>query len=104
MKIGWKRNSGWIFLVISLGVFSSLLSVSATSQAQRARQVRRPEPPVAPQAKPTPKPTTPPASVQNPPKKADKPPAQEPGEVLRISSNLVAVPVSVTDTSGQPVR
>jgi Ca-activated chloride channel family protein len=50
--------------------------------------------------------TKPPAqapAVQTPPPKSDPPKQKDQDEVLRISSNLVAVPVSVTDALGQPV-
>jgi Ca-activated chloride channel homolog len=37
-------------------------------------------------------------------KKVAKSRAQEPGETIKINSNLVEVPVSVTDADGRPVR
>ncbi|MGH9765946.1 MAG: VWA domain-containing protein [Blastocatellia bacterium] len=48
-------------------------------------------------------PTSPAATAQRS-RKVEKSPAQEPGEIIKINSNLVAVPVSVTDAAGQPVR
>ena len=48
------------------------------------------EPPVRPTPTPKPKPTPP-------------PPKDEDYEVVRVTSNLVVVPVSVTDAKGQPV-
>jgi len=103
MKRGWNRslsrNFRRVLLCIALGMSSSLLSLSAIGQAQRARQVSQTPNRADPQVKPTPKPATP----QNPPKKPEQPPSDQ-SEVLRINSNLVAVPVSVTDTAGQPVR
>jgi Ca-activated chloride channel family protein len=52
------------------------------------------------QTEPSPKQA--PAAQQ--PKKTENPPAQEQNETIKINSNLVAVPVSVTDASGEPVR
>ena len=48
-----------------------------------------PQPPPPWKAKPTPTP---------------KPPEQEVLDVVRVTSNLVMVPVSVTDTQGQPIQ
>jgi len=48
-----------------------------------------PPPPPAPTPKPTPTPA---------------PPKDEDFEVIRVSSNLVMIPVSVTDSNGQPIR
>jgi Ca-activated chloride channel family protein len=66
-----------------------LLFASATGQTP-TRPEDLPPPPQMPTPKPKPKPTP-----------------QEPDdsayEVVRVSSNLVVVPVSVTDTTGQPV-
>src|SRR5215813_8282842 len=87
-------------------VFSTLLCllpVSAICQSQRTRQATQAQKPTEGQTKPTSKPA-PAATTAQPPAKTQKPPAQEPGETIKISSNLVAVPVSVTDASGQPVR
>ena len=51
----------------------------------------RPAPPAPPRLKPTPTPTPVP------------PPTDEDVDVIRVSSNLVMVPVSVVDTNSQPV-
>jgi len=68
--------------------FSAALLLSPTARAQKLKQL--PPPPPAPRFKPKPTPT--PA------------PTPEPEyEVIKVSSNLVIVPVSVTDLSGQPV-
>jgi Ca-activated chloride channel family protein len=55
------------------------------------------------QTNPAQKPAPTPATIQSP-KKTESPPAQEQDEVIKINSSLVAVPVSVTDVSGEPVR
>lgn len=84
-------------LVMALTVAPNL---HAIGQAKRERSVN-PKPVPAPQ-KPAPQPTAKPTSPPTPVKKAE--PAEEPGEVLRIESKLVAVPVSVTDPKGEPIR
>jgi Ca-activated chloride channel homolog len=74
--------------MIALALFfcAALFFVAATT-AQKIKQL--PPPPVPRyKPKPTPTPTPPPEPVY---------------EVLKISSNLVVVPVSVTDAKGQPV-
>jgi Ca-activated chloride channel family protein len=73
---------------------------NAIGQARRERNVgaNPTTPPQQPAPKPTPKPTVPP----EPPKKTEV--KEEPDEVLRIESKLVAVPVSVTDAKGEPIR
>jgi Ca-activated chloride channel homolog len=82
--------------VVSLGcVLILLLNLSLLGQAKRARSVK----PKAPPVKPTPQPSSPVPVV--PEKKAEP---EEAGEVLRIESKLVAVPVSVTDLKGEPIR
>ena len=68
--------------------FSAVVFLSAPARAQKVKQL--PPPPPAPRfkAKPTPTPA----------------PTPEPEyEVIKVSSNLVIVPVSVTDRQGQPV-
>jgi Ca-activated chloride channel homolog len=62
--------------------------LSQGEAAEPRAQVQQPQP-----AKPQPKPQTP-----------GKPGEEDAGEVLRIDSKLIAVPVSVTDTTGEPVR
>ena len=63
----------------------------------------KPQNPAEAQTKPTTKPTVQPPTVQTPPPKSESPQSKDQDEVIRISSSLVAVPVSVTDASGQPV-
>jgi Ca-activated chloride channel family protein len=91
----------WALLLVSFATLCGSLARTALGQSQRPRQVAPPKreapPQPIPQTKPTPTPTP-----QNPPTKTEPPP--EPSEVIRIDSNLVAVPVSVTDAAGQPVR
>src|SRR5437660_12651125 len=60
------------------------LFIPATS-AQKVKEL--PPPPAVPVYKPKPTPTPPPIEY----------------EVVRVTSNLVVVPVSVTDSKGQPV-
>ena len=69
-----------------IGVLALFLSVPAT-QAQSVKDL--PPPPPAWRAKPTPTP---------------KPPEPEVLDVVKVTSNLVMVPVSVTDQTGQAVQ
>jgi Ca-activated chloride channel family protein len=83
-------------LVVVLALAPSLYAIG---QAKRERSIGT-KPTATPQ-KPAPPPSTKPTPAP-PPKKAE--PTEEPGEVLRIESKLVAVPVSVTDPKGEPIR
>jgi Ca-activated chloride channel homolog len=76
-----------IFSALAL-FFSASVFLSGPARAQKLKQL--PPPPPGPRFKPKPRPTPTPA------------PAPE-YEVLKVSSNLVVVPVSVTDQQGQPV-
>ena len=69
---------------LALFLFAAIFTV-APAVAQRIRQL--PPPPPVPIYRPKPTPT----------------PAPEELDVVRVSSNLIAVPVSVTDANGQPV-
>jgi len=76
-----------VLIALALFFFVATLFPSSVT-AQKLKQL--PPPPPAPRYKPKPTPTP--------------TPTPEPVyEVLRISSNLVIVPVSVTDANGQPV-
>lgn len=70
-----------------LGILVVFLSVPAIVEAQTVKDL--PPPPPVWKAKPTPPP---------------KPPEQEVLDVVKVSSNLVMVPVSVTDSQGQAVK
>lgn len=73
-----------------LGVLALFLCVSLTGTTAYAQGVKDlPPPPPAWKPKPTPTP---------------KPPEQEVLDVVRVSSNLVMVPVSVTDSTGSAVQ
>jgi Ca-activated chloride channel homolog len=100
MKMGVNMSSKgiWnlkrILLIALFGALSCHLAVSAIGQSEYARLVRQTQKPVEGQTGPPPKPA--PATVQSP--------AEEQNETIKINSSLVAVPVSVTDASGEPVR
>jgi Ca-activated chloride channel family protein len=80
-----KKNS-WPALVSALALF--FLAAVFLAQPIRAQRVKQlPPPPPGPIYKPKPTPI----------------PAPEEFEVVRVSSNLIVVPVSVTDANGQPV-
>jgi Ca-activated chloride channel family protein len=78
-----RKQFGPALLLAVLVLFCSYWSTSA----QTIRDF--PPPPPAPTPKPTPTPA---------------PPKDEDFEVIRVSSNLVMVPVSVVDAKGEPVR
>jgi len=85
----YQEYSAPVLILSALALFfSATLLLSPPARAQQLKQL--PPPPPGPQFKPKPTPT--PA------------PTPEPEyEVIKVSSNLVVVPVSVTDLSGQPV-
>src|ERR1043166_8792660 len=82
-----KTKTFWPALAIA-ALALSCLSVSLFIPATSAQQVKQlPPPPPPPTYKPKPTPT--PAPIEY--------------EVVRVNSNLVVVPVSVTDSQGKPV-
>jgi len=103
MRIKGIGNLKRILLIVIFGALSRHLSVSAIDQSELVRLMTRTQKPGDGQIKPSPKPTPTPVASQQP-KKAEPPPAQGQDEVIKINSTLVAVPVSVTDASGEPVR
>jgi Ca-activated chloride channel family protein len=89
MTLGVKRNfSRPAFLFGVLALFLSVASFSSPAQAQKGVKDMPPPPPLW-KPKPTPTP---------------KPPELEPLEVIKTSSNLVMVPVSVTDAQGNAIQ
>jgi Ca-activated chloride channel homolog len=84
VKTIWGRHLGSTLLV---GVLTLFFSVSVARAQTTVRDLPPPPPP------PTPKPTPTP-----------KPPSDEDFEIIRTTSNLVMVPVSVVDAKGQPLR
>jgi Ca-activated chloride channel family protein len=82
----YKRNMMRSLLTLALSTALAFFFFASTSKSAQAQILQEP-PPVMP--KPTPKP---------PP-----PPKDEDYEVVRVTSNLIVVPVSVTDAAGQPV-
>ncbi|HEV2885053.1 MAG TPA: VWA domain-containing protein [Pyrinomonadaceae bacterium] len=82
MKPGtWGKQLGPALLFAALALFS------ARVMGQTIQDLPPPPPAPSPQPKPTP-----------------PPPKDEDFEVIRVSSNLVVIPVSVIDTAGQPVK
>jgi Ca-activated chloride channel family protein len=79
-----KRSKPALISALALFFFSAIL-FAPTTLAQKIKQL--PPPPPAPIYKPKPTPT----------------PAPEELEVVRVTSNLIVVPVSVTDANGQPI-
>src|SRR5215204_4811973 len=83
MILGVEKNLWPAFLMGVLAIFLS----TPTVQGQTVKDM----PPPPPLWKPKPTPTP-------------KPPEQEVLDVVRVSSNLVMVPVSVTDQQGQAIQ
>jgi Ca-activated chloride channel family protein len=83
---GFRRYSGPALLLEALVL---LVFCAMPTVAQKLKDL--PPPPPAPQLKPKPTPTP-------------APPSEREYEVVRITSNLVVVPVAVTDYKGEPVR
>lgn len=86
MNLTGSNHFSWPALISTLALFlfgASFLAPPAA--AQKTNQL--PPPPPVPIYKPKPTPT----------------PAPEELEVVRVTSNLIVLPVSVTDASGQPV-
>ena len=78
-----------VLLFAALAIFFYALATVNPAAAQRLKDL--PAPPPAPRLKPTPTPTPVP------------PPKDEDVDVIRVTSNLVMVPVSVVDANSQPV-
>lgn len=89
-----------VFIVMLLLALTTAPSLNVLGQDKRARTASPQKTPAKPTT-PAPAPTVQPPATE-PGKKPD--PETEVGEVLRIESKLVAVPVSVTDPKGEPVR
>src|SRR5712672_572113 len=85
LKVIWGKFMRPALLLGVLALFLSSFPGDANGQTIRDL----PPPPPVPKPKPTPTP---------------KPPADEVLDVVRVSSNLVMVPVSVTDANGQAVQ
>ncbi len=81
-----ERKHFWPALIgAALALFFVGASLFPATSAQKLKEL--PPPPAVPAYKPKPTPTPPPIEY----------------EVVRVTSNLVMVPVSVTDSQGQPV-
>lgn len=83
-----SKRTKFFLPALLLGVLALLL-LSGVVFAQQVQRLPPPPPPPRYRPKPTPTPT---------------PYVEDPNDVVRISSNLVMVPVSVIDDKGQPVH
>jgi Ca-activated chloride channel homolog len=101
IRVKGSENVKQILSIVLFGALSCYLSVRAVSAIEQSESVTRTQKPGESQTKPAPKPTPTPGAAQ--PQKPETPPAQEQDVSIKINSNLVAVPVSVTDASGEPV-
>jgi Ca-activated chloride channel homolog len=82
----YKRNTMRFLLTLALSTALAFLFLVSTSARAEAQILQEPPPPL-PTPKPKPQPT----------------PKDEDYEVVRVTSNLIVVPVSVTDAAGQPM-
>src|SRR5437764_8577086 len=82
----YKRSKMRSLLTLALSTALAFLFLVSTSAHAQAQILQEPPPPL-PKPKPKPQPT----------------PKDEDYEVVRVTSNLIVVPVSVTDAAGQPV-
>ncbi|MBO0724623.1 MAG: hypothetical protein J2P52_03405, partial [Blastocatellia bacterium] len=103
MSVKGMENLRRILLIVLFGALASHLAISAIGQSEHARLAPQTQRPADGQARPAPKPAPTPATAQSP-NKNEPLPAQERDETIKINSSLVAVPVSVTNASGEPVR
>lgn len=99
--MNWIRNFRCLKSLAVISIASGLiLAMSAAGQSTRARRIND-----EPQQQ---RPDQPKQDAQKPPEQKPsekKPPAEDPeGGRFRINTNLVAVPVSITDAQGNPVR
>lgn len=85
--MSFNRVGMRVRLMLALPWALAFLFFIAPSTAVQAQNFPQGPPPVMPKPKPKPEPT----------------PRDEDYEVVRVTSNLVVVPVSVTDATGQPV-
>jgi hypothetical protein len=101
MRQGVERSWWWRSFLVVLVAGAVWLGLPVGAQTQRARRVN-PENKTDPNpTAPAQKPDTP---AQDPPGGKKATPPEESSESIKISSNLVAVPVSVTDAGGEPVQ
>src|SRR5262245_46121441 len=101
MSVKGVQNLRQILMIILFGALSyymTIRAVSAIGQSERTQPAPQTQRPGETQTKPAPTP-----SADQTPTEAEPPPAQEQDISIKINSSLVAVPVSVTDASGEPV-
>ena len=84
MTFGINRKSVWLAFVVGM---LAIFFCAGFAQAQTVRDLPPPPPPWKAKPTPTPKPAEP-----------------EVLDVVRVTSNLVMVPVSVTDSQGQAIQ
>lgn len=105
MRAFWRRCSESIInlvLIILALMFAAVLSASAAAQSGRLKD---PKPKTKPARVPNAQPSRPPAAQESP---VPAPPPEsgdhvDPADVIHVSSNLVPIPASVIDTTGQAI-
>ena len=101
MKVFWNRQSKWNHVISLTTAFSLLISLHVIAQKKGGSTAPTSKKQTPTIIKSTPQPLKPKVVKVVPPAKTEP---EEEGGLIRIISNLVAIPVSVTDSAGQPIR
>lgn len=99
MALLYRITAGRRTLVLLILLFVPVFNILGQAKQQGQPPVK---PATKPPTKPAPTQTSPPPIA--PVKKETKAEEEDPGPLLKIDSKLVAVPVSVTDANGEPVK
>jgi Ca-activated chloride channel family protein len=102
MSVNEAKDLKQIMLAVVFAAIPCLLAIVVIGQSEAIQQTLPTQKPEEGQTKPASMPAQTPSAAQ-PPQKAEAPPVKEKDVTSTIKLNLVSVPVSVTDGSGEPV-